>query len=343
MKEYCTIAVKCIKELELTDVFSLCSERLKYNSNIFCFQNLSFAFLSKKKQKMYDDLHMEHFAYQDKSNLMVSNLDNNWQCCNGEATESLNKKEWVDLVNFASQLRGYDTFSHFIGVDEIMWDNTSVEKGTYGFRKPDSCYGLGLGYLSNCIIVGKTSIDKTYTAFLVCEKKFRPLNVIQEFVDYLGTIKYETTMFAPDDNAERIEWKREAVRANIRLQSALAGVRSLGLVRISNNWDTDEKVKINIQKQIKNALCVDGWKIRKADFDEWPTLICKEKGDTEICLSIISGHNGHHLQSIITYKSKKFSLHEHIYELSVSALDEAYVELYFSNAKKILDYIYDAL
>ena len=347
MKEYCTLVIKCKKELKLEDIFSFAEKKVQYNRNIFSFQNVHHRFISAKQRKYYEALHLEEYEYsiplKTRDLPMVSNLDERWLRCNGEKTNSLNGKEWADLIGFASLQTRYDAYSYFLGIDEIMWDGSSVEKGTYGLEKADSCYGLGYGYLSNCLIAGKKCNDKTFTVILCCEKKYRSLDIFAELIDYFGELKHEISLFAPENEAERAEWNHDAMVAKQKYQAALLGIRSFANERIPNTRGVDEKVKINIQKQIKNVLCADGWKIRKAHFDEYPTVVCKEKGDAEISLSLISGHNGHHLQAFLNYRSKKFSFSDDIHELFMNELDESLVDHYFAYTKKILDYVYNVL
>lgn len=358
MREYVVFKIKCKKDLKCEAVYEKIKTNLKFNNSLFALQNLDFNRLGPESQRIYEEISLNKYSYKKvlphlknssyynperDDRQMISNLDERWEWSNTHNTQQLNKHDLEELITFYDKLKTSATATRIIGFDEIEWNGKKVRQGTYGFKKADCTYNLGQNYLSNSLIIGKTYSDKVYTAYLSCEKIFVGVDIIQELIDFLGEKVLEISYFAPECDRERDEWEQTATNAKNRFDKAISDLGNLPLKVIAPQSTTIESSKINIRKYIKNYLCTDGWEIRSALHDEWPTIVYRTKGDNDICLSIISGHNGHHLQSIVYYRSKKFVLADHILALSFNEISEDDLEKYFYNATLIRDYLYNAL
>jgi len=358
MKEYTVLKVKCKKGIKIADIYDYVRETLHFDRNFFALQNIELGSISKQCRTLYDELDLDKFFYkvvlkhlkehpnydpQRDDRKMISNLDSCWNWYNEKENESLSKDAFEKMIAFCDALKTSDISSLILGMDEIRWDGKATGQGTYGYQKAAATYDLGKNYLSNSIIVGRIYDSKTYTVHISFEKRFGGLDVINNLVDFLGEKKTEMTYYAPENRDERVAWEAAAEEANIKFQNALAGLKCLELETIERRFcKDDENKKINIKRYINDYLCTDGWKIRKAYPDEWPTIISKEKEESEICLSIMSGDKGHHLQSLIYYRNKRFFFGDHIHNLHCNDL-AGQEEAFFRNAKIIRDYLYEVL
>ena len=357
MKEYIVLELKCRKNITLSEIYLKIKETFSFNQNFFAIQNLKSDRISKENKRRYDELNLQQFEYikvlehlknspyydPDRDDRrMLSNADDRWEWNNPQFSTSLCENDFIKLIQFCDNLKALDVSSLVIGIDEIEWGGEKVSKGTYGYKKANCTYALGNNYLSNSVMIGRTHENKDYTVYLSCEIQFRKLDIVEKFIYFLGDLINETTHFAPENDEERAEWEIISKNANEKFQNAICELENLDLKPIENKDCTQEK-KINIKKYITKYLCNDGWNIQKALADEWPTTICKDKEDTSIHLSVISAHNGHHLQSIVYYRSKQFVYSEHIYRLSYNAVSEQDIEQYFLNAQMIRDYLYKLL
>ena len=357
MKEYIVLNVKCKKGLSATDIYSYVKQRVKYNSNFFAFQNIYFSYLSKGTKALYDKLNLDDFAYikvlehlaksqhynpERDDRRMVSNMDSRWRWYNERVNDTLEEEQLALLASFCDKLKGLSFSTLIFGLDEIEWGGTKVGRGTYGFAKADCTYQLGNNYLSNSVTVGRSYSDKVYIVNISLEKQFQGLAVIEDLVAFLGEKVYETTYFAPENDEERSEWEQTAQEAKTRFEQAIAGAGNLPLTHFTENT-RDETPKIDVRKLIKKYLCNDGWEMRKAHWDEYPTIIHKAKDNTEICMSIVSGHNGHHLQHIVCYRSKMFRFAEHIRPLYSLYISEENMDKQFQNIRMVRDYLYEVL
>jgi hypothetical protein len=354
MREYTTIEVRCRKELKIAEIFEFLSSKVQNDANLFSFRRAGQRFFSGKKRKLFDELNLAEFEYsyqmywlenasRNTEMPMVSNLDDRWELGNESATRSLNESEWNRLVEFAGMLNSYDADSFFLGLDEIRWNGEPVRRGTNGTVRPDSGYGLGHGYLSNCVIIGKTYTDKTYIARICCEKEYRSLEIIDEIVEFLGKVNFEASLFAPEDDAERAEWERTITEAKQKLNSDLVGTRSIKLDPVKKGVSLEKE--INMPRLIKKTLCVDGWETRKPKYYERPTVIYKKKGEAEISLMVMSNRSRnrcYYLNVDMLYSNVYFNLGHTVFE-SFSVDDEEQAVIFLNNVKKLADYVYDAL
>ncbi len=349
MKEYTVLQINCKKGLTISEIYKKIRETLTFDRPLFAIQNLKTDGIGKDCRKYYEELDLDRFAYKKvlehlkqspyydperDDRRMLSNADGCWEWGNPKKTEALSSEEFEKLILFCDGLRTSDISTVLIGFDEIRWNGAATGKGTYGYQKADLSYNLGKNYLSNSVMIGRTYESKQYTAYLSCENQFKTTDAFSDLASFLGETKDTLTYFAPENDEERAEWETAAKDARLRLQSAVSELKNLSLHIIGNNISKEDK-KINIRKYITKFLCTDGWSIRKAFSDEWPTVVGKDKDDVSIHLSIISSHNGHQLQSIVYYRSPKFVFTEHIYELSCTDISEKDAENYFLNAQTI--------
>lgn len=358
MKEYIVSEIRCKKNLKISEIYSYVKDKVKYNSNLFAFQNIKLDSISGECKRIYNELNLDKYAYKKvlehiaktpyynperDDRRMVSNLNSIWNWCNESINTPLGVEDFESLVKFSDKLKSFDVSTLMLGLDEIEWGGSKVGKGSYGYKKADCTYGLGKNYLSNSLIVGRVGGDKTYTAYVSCESIFYELDIVKEIIDFLGEKISEVTCFAPECDAEREEWNVTAKDADNKFKAAMDGFNELALETIDKSGTADEKQKINIKKYINKYLCSDGWEVRKALADESPTVVHKMKQESDICISVVSGHNGHHLQALVYYRSKKFMFCEHIYALNVNSISESEIEKYFRNCVTIKNYLYDVL
>ena len=358
MREYMVLEVKCKKDLQIQEIYKYIEKKAKYNHNFFAFQNLHFDSLNKECKQLYEQIGLDCFRYKkvlehlakradynpDRDDRqMISNVDSRWEWNNEKETRALGEQELELLIAFCEKLKKGAAATFIVGLDEIEWDGKKSSKGTYGYQKADCTYGLGKNYLSNSITLGRLYADKAYTAYISCEKHFREHSIINEIIDFLGEIKTESVHFAPENEEERKEWETAQQMAEAKFRMTLSGLDSLPLKLIEKRRITDSSCKINIGKYIKTHLCKNGWETRKAFPDEHPTIIHKCKGNADVCLSILSGHNGHHLQAIVYYRSPQFLFANHIYALSYNEISADDVEIYFQNVEIVRDYLYESL
>jgi hypothetical protein len=151
---------------------------------------------------------------------MISNLDKCWEWHNEHTNESLSQDDFHDLMSFIDTLKAHDFASLVVGFDNIKWGEEQVNNGTYGYEKADGAYGLGRNYLSNSLIIGKTAENKSYTAYVSLEKRFRDLDIINQITESLGKIISEEVYFAPENKEEREEWNLKANEAKQKFDNA---------------------------------------------------------------------------------------------------------------------------
>ncbi len=363
MKEYVVIEIQCKKDLTFQDVYSALNANVSYNRNLFALQNIDFERLCQKGYEIYDRLQLRRFEYRIvlehivntsyynpelHDRRMASNMDSCWASHNAQVNESLSDNDFKDLITFCDLLKAHDVLTCVVGFDQIEWAGTPVGKGTYGYEKADCMYGLGKNYLSNSLVVGRTHENKPFTAFLSCEKQFRDLDKIDKLVGILGKKRCEEICFAPENEAERAEWMQTAETAKRTFQNAMMGYRSLSLEivergRSVDDWQKNRQKKMDIMGSIKKILCTDGWAERPARSYERPSIIYKNKNDSEIAFSIVSGHNGQHLQVLLYYSSKEFMIGENLHELYVGSSSEQDIEKFFRNMIRVRNYFYERL
>lgn len=358
MKEYIVIGIKCNDNITLKDTFSIISSIISYDRNLFAIQNLNSSRLNQNAQSIYGRLDLKRFEYRVVLNhllntdyydpeqhdiQMISNLDKCWKWHNEHTNESLSQDDFHDLMSFIDTLKAHDFASLVVGFDNIKWGEEQVNNGTYGYEKADGAYGLGRNYLSNSLIIGKTAENKSYTAYVSLEKRFRDFDIINQITESLGKIISEEVYFAPENKEERDEWNLKANEAKQKFDNAISGLQTLKLISPHNMYSWDPKKKININGYIKNHLCVDGWQKRPARSYESPTIICKNKHDREIAFSIVSGRNGQNLQALIQYSGKEFLISENLHNLFVFSSNEEDTEIFFKNLVLVRDYLFDTL
>ncbi len=358
MKEYIVLEIKCKDGMSLLDVYFNIKSTVSYNSNIFAFQNLNLNKISKKSYDIYDRLNLCKYEYkivldhllntsyynpEQHDRRMISNLDENWNWYNEKINEPLSENDFKDLFVLGDSLKTLDVSTFVLGFDQIEWGENKVDIGTYGYEKADGTYSLGKNYLSNSLIIGRTYEDKSYTAYLSLEKRFRNLDIINQITGYLGKIISEEVYFAPENKEEREEWNLKAKEAKQKFENAISGLQNLKLIAPNNMYSWDPKKKINVKSYIKKHLCVNGWQQRPARSYEIPTIICKNKQDKEIAFSIVSGRNGQNLQVLIQYSSKEFMISENLHKLSLFSSDEEDTEIFFKNLVLVRDYLFESL
>jgi hypothetical protein len=367
MKEYVVFKIKCKSGLGISEIYDKIKQTVKFNSNFFELNELYQFRPNIIKPKIYEEINLGKYAFvkalehlkkntyyspERDDRRLISNLDARWALANENENEPLNEDDFSKLIEFCDELSSTDILTLMLGFDEIEWNGNKVEKGTYGYEKAKSTFDLGKNYLSNSIIIGRTGADlgKRYTVYLSCEKNFKDLGVVNEIVDFLGEIKEENYYFAPENSMEREEWTRAYECASFKFENAVLELEKLNLEKITKKeLSLDEQLfiekneKVNVRKHIKNYLCTDGWEIRKTLADECPIKVSKDKSDETISISIVSGHNGHHLQALLYYRSKKFLFTKHIHDLHCNMLLESSCEKYFENVKIIRDYLYEVL
>lgn len=358
MKEYVVLKINCHSGLTMREIFAHINEKVVSHSNFFAIQSLRFDVLDVKSQNLFRKIGLDGFSYkvvlphlketptynsERDDRRMISNLDRCWEWNNETCHDSLSEEKFSELITFCDRLHATDIATVILGLDEIEWGGQKVGKGSYGYQRADCTYRFGENYLSNSITVGRDYSSKNYTVCLSCEKRFSALPIIAEMAGFLGNVKEELTAFAPETEHEREEWEKAAGEAKQKLEDALACLKKLPLLPIEKWKRADESEKIYIKKHIKQYLCTDGWRLQKALPDEWPTIVCREKQDRSIKLSISSGHNGHHLQALLYYRSPMYKFGEHIPELSYNEISDADVEKYFVNAVTIRNYLDEML
>lgn len=352
MKEYIVLKIQCEKDLTIADIYEKVSSRVAYKRNLFAILNINTEFMRASNVALYDSLGLERFAYTfvpehirqstyRYDNHMLSNLDDNWAWGNPSMHESLSHEELTRLITFLDKLKALDLSTMVLGFDEIEWDGTPVGKGTCGYEKADGLYGLGENYLSNAVLIGRDYKNKNYIVHLSCEKRFRELSIIQDLADSLGKIKHEVNYFAPENEKERREWEKIAAEAKTKFEAALAGLSSLPLEKFEKMGTAGYSKKIDIKKYVKEYLCTDGWKLRKALPDEWSTIVCKEKGDATVSIGVSPYHNGHQVQTGVYYRSKMFKFAENLGYITDAHEDQ--IEIFFRDAKIVRDYLYEVL
>lgn len=356
MTEYTVLKIQCEKDMTIADICKKVTDRVSYNRNLFSIQDLHPQIMRPSNLALYNSLGLERFAYTfvpehikqreyydpaKDDRHMLSNLDNNWEWGNPSMHESLSEEELTQLITFLDKLKALDLSTMVLGLDEIEWDGTPVGKGTYGYEKADGLYGFGDNYLSNAVLLGRDHKNKNYTVHISCEKRFRELPIIQELADSLGKIKHEVNYFAPEDEEERQEWEKIAAQAKTRFEAALAGLSSLPLEKYEEMGTAGYSKKIDIKKYVKEYLCTDGWKLRKALPDEWSTIVCKEKGDATVSIGVSPYHNGHQVQTGVYYRSKMFKFAENLGYITDAHEDQ--IEIFFRDAKIVRDYLYEVL
>ncbi len=368
MKEYVVLELKCDKDLTIADIYAKVTKRVVHNRNSFFVDSLHVDGMRDSNKcrygELYDELKLEQYMYTvtlknrpEHPWHLLSNLDASWEWYNPNASESLPREQFEKLIDFFDNLKAMDLNGMLMAFDEISWDGSRPEKGTYGYAKADNRGLYLMNYLSNAVVLRRTYKNKQYEVYITCEKRFRELAAVQELAESLGKIKREVIHWAPESDAEREEWNRIAAEAEIKFKNAVAGLETLPLEKYEKHGtagftvekDAQNRVrigiqkvaKIDVQKYVKGFLCTDGWQKRKALPDELPTIVSKDKGDAAVSVEVDIRHNGHDVSLYLQYRSKMFK-----YSQDSQCIYDAYpdqMDIFFRNAVLIRDYLYETL
>ena len=351
MKESSVITINCRKGMKIADIYSKIKDTVKYNSNFFEITGL-FRYGKAKNEKVLDEIgihkysyikvlpHLVNSKYYDPERddvKLLSNLDDNWRWSNPNINTPLSEEDFSKLVDFCDSLSVNSLSTMILGIDEIEWDGNKPPKGTYGYEKAKNTFYYGENYLSNSVIIARNYENKKYTVILSCETRFRNFAVIDKLIEFLGEIKSEKNYFAPEDENERAEWEKLQTEKGAKFKAMIEGISVLPLHDIQRQGG-DNKRKVNVRKYIKDYLCNEGWNFKKGDPDERGIMIGIEKDDACLSIRIISGHNGHHIQTLLVYHSEKFYFLEPNV-LYLDAEDESEIVKYFENLKMIKEHM----
>lgn len=205
----------------------------------------------------------------------------------------------------------------------------------------------GENYLSNSIIISKAACEKKpYKAYLCCETRFRNTDAVNELIGFLGKIKGELVLYAPENENERREWDEVNAVVSEKFEKMRSGLGDL-FEKLPHRIEpyakiADPKTRINAAKLAKEYLATDGWEKRTHYPYSWGTVFVKEKGEAELSIDMISLHGGHYLQFILTCSSPRYMFSEspsYCRDLST----EADVRNYMENVAVIRNYFYDMM
>lgn len=351
MREFKSLKIKCRKGLKFSDVYLWLTEHVKFSSNRF---NISIYADAPEKPAEYYDFGFDKFEHilrlplnspPERQTLYykVSNLNDCWQYPNANNQRVLTDAELKELAKLADQKRKFKHGAFQLTFDEIEWDGNPVCHGTYAYMKARADSFAYHSYMSNSL----TLFDHFdgFFCYLTFETRFENLEIISRAIEFIGEVKAEDVRYAPNDEAERREWDALQNLNKERMDAALAYTKEMPLIEVSDSRGSNfgSADAIDVRKYIKKYLVNDGWIMRKARADEWPTIIEKKRGDTRIVLSILSGHNGHQIQPMVDHRNEKFYVNGHVYRMNIYKLAPCDVDNYFQNLVKIRDYLYEAL
>lgn len=353
MTEYLITKIKCnngIKINELYDFFNNAVSCVKFYFEIGDIENNNSAFqkavLSEFKENYYSK-RIPYSVSSDREIFMVSNLNSNWEWENEKNSAPLNKQRTDVLMKTFSKAKRYDCSTFMLVYDEIPWNNESVSSGTYGFEKAKSRYSHGDNYLSNSIIICKDSYENTCTIYISRLAD----NCIDDFINdieqKLGTVLETKSYFSPDDESERKAWEKVYVKEKSAFDTTIGSLSAfyptlpfdLGEYDVNREQSPET---INVKKIAKSIFAPKGWNLLKNNKGEKGIHFEKRFSNKVLILSIMPLHKGHHLQTLILYKSPMFYFTKHInYYYILSDSDE--VEKYCCNVLRISDYIIEQL
>lgn len=231
--------------------------------------------------------------------------------------------------------------------DEISWNNESVLSGTYGFEKAKSRYNNGCNYLSNSIIIGKESYENICTIYISRFAEDSIDSFVHAVEQRFGTVLETKSYFAPDDESERNEWARVYIKEKSAFDTMISGLpvfyRTLpfDLGKYDTNKEQSPET-INVKKIAKSIFIPKGWNLLKNNKSENGIHFERSFSNKVLRISIMPLHKGHHLQTLILYKSTMFYFTKQTnYAYILSDSDE--VEKYCHNVLNISDYIVEQL
>ncbi len=370
MKKYQTVLVECEKGVLLQEIVKKIILGFKYNRRLFEIFSLKTEKIKTKKTKeLYERINLERFAYSyilphlknpdypQYSNYpgpkwhSISNLDLNWENGNPNLCDNIDEGTFLDIVDFCETLKSTEFSSFMVGIDEIQWSGEPVDHGTYFRKKARTAFDIGEGYLSNCILITRTSIQKpNLIVRLSCESKYRNLDAVNGLIESLGKVISEKEQYAPSNEVEREEWEKIYENTEIKINKFKLELPELidslpnevkELALIENIGGTTRvlpypKDKINIRKIEKEILTCDGWSIKNKDSLFRSTVTSKVIDNIEYKTYIDSLHGGHHLQLLFSCSSPMFELSVHSTYIA-DPLDEEQAKNYLKNAKILRD------
>ena len=370
MKKYQTLLIECEKGVLPHEIVKKVSSCFKYNRRLFEIFSLEPERIKTKKTKeLYEHLGLDRFAYSyilphlknpdypQNSNYpgpkwhSISNLDSNWENGNPGVNDDVDEKSFFDIVDFCGILKNTEVTSFMVGIDEIQWRGESVDHGTYGRKKAKTAFDIGEGYLSNCILISKTSFQKpNLIVRLSCESKYRNLDAVNELIDSIGKVKLEKEQYAPSNEAEREEWERAFENTEIKINRFKSELPALidnlpnevkELVLVEKVGGTTRvlpypKDKINVRKIENGILACDGWEIKNKDLLFRTTVTSKTINGIEYKTCIDTLHGGHHLQLLFSCSSPMFEFGVNS-SYTAYPVDEEQARNYLRNAKVLRD------
>ncbi|MBQ7671193.1 MAG: hypothetical protein IJS45_10820 [Clostridia bacterium] len=357
MKNYYTVKIECDKEVKLIDIVNYVDNHFDYDRRLFEIFGLKPNNIkSKRINEMYERLGLEKYSYSYILPHLrnpdyplfsrypgsvwhsISNLDDNWKNGNPTCHESIDEDKFSEIIDLCQNMKGTHYTSFMVGMDEIKWEGSAVEKGTHGYEIAKTAYDIGEGYLSNSVIITKTPINKpNLIVYFSCESKYRELDCVKQLIAFLGKIKYEKEIFAPSDEKEREVWNktREIVERRINKYKVL----SLDLPQTVPNKLKKPSIeealhpegRINIKKLEKEMLCTDGWEQKSNDSHYKKAVTSKIIGGIEYKMCLDSLRGGHYIHIWFSCSSKYFEYH--LYSgYSDSLIDEEQAVLFIKNA-----------
>lgn len=353
MTEYLITKIKCNKGIKINELYDFFNHAVscdKFYFEIGDIENNNSAFqkavLSEFKENYYSK-RIPYSVSSDREIFMVSNLNSNWDWENEKNSAPLNKQRTDVLMKTFSQAKCYDCSTFMLVYDEIPWNNESVLSGTYGFEKAKSRYDNGCNYLSNSIIISKESYENICTIYISRLAD----NCIDDFINDIeqrfGTVLETKSYFAPDDESERREWAKVYIKeksAFDHMFSSLPAFYStlpfdLGEYDVNREQSPET---INVKRIAKSIFAPQGWTLLKNPKGEKGVHFERSFSNKVLRISIMPLHKGHHLQTLILYKSTMFYFTKQTnYSYILSDSDE--VEKYCHNVLYISDYIVEQL
>lgn len=342
MKEYNVIELSIDNIVKMVDIKEIIDSALRYHKVFFesdIDEHKKTAIIRDKFSKYF---HTVPHGVAQRPLSLYSNLGKTWKRENKNISTSLTADETDDLLRFADKSNVLQAGFVVIVFDEIEWGGTAVSEGTYGYEKANFHY-WEVPYLSNAVILkrdnglGKPKLFCT----VVCEAQYRNEEKLLGFIQALGGIKGECTLYAPESDEERAEWealhqKGEKVYQAIKrcIEENSKHLPFFVTERISSYYYDENCISFDNKKIANRVLKNSTWKKCGKKHE-----ICYEKrvGENTVTVDVGSYWKGHLLRANFFYRTSLFVFGNgegSCFDFDPCSEEEA--ENYFKN----LDYIF---
>ena len=302
-----------------------------------------------KTETIIDDLHpfcLDEFFHIIKYSHMnddepesrveiYSNLDCRWEWCNCNNNRTLLCSESLLLAAFGTNAKKTDFSTFLLGFD--FEENKTVFMRN--FKNVKSYFSQGEEYLYNSVVFSRTALDSGFVAFVSADENLIDTEEYITLINKLGNESDSKVYYAVEDCNELQQWKNYYSEVNQKLDDVVRFVQvfkeSVDSIESCDPFLLS-KAKVSIKPLLKDVISESDWIINKEKSKGSSCCLTAKLKDGVLNCSIISKDYGHHLQALIEYENKVFSITKNM-NYSFFLLDSMAVTKYLINIVSILN------